>query len=120
MAEENMRVISLRARHGLTKEDLILSLRAVKTSNEKIIVKLGCYADNHGFRFSDTLELRELISGMKINIHELIFSHDGKDNDEYLLYFNYFVTYVETNNGETKNFVYWNNSNTTTNLFLCR
>ena len=101
-------------------EERLRLLRAVSTSHEKINLKLwSLNHHNHDFRFSETVELRELILGMKSNIYHLDFCNGWQnDRNEYLQYFNYFVNYLRTNRGKTQNFSYWNKDYTLFSMSL--
>jgi len=96
MAEEiTIRKIILSPhRHNSTVDNVIRLLRDL-TPTEKIHLVLE-FMNINGFRFSETVELRELILQKKSNIHHL----------EVFDCLEFFIQFLLANNGETTHFLY--------------
>ena len=82
--------------YSSTVDEMMRQLRNL-TPTEKIHLILS-FRNHDGFRFSETVELRELILEKKSNIHRLVVV-DG---------FDFLIQFLLANNGETKHFDFTN------------
>jgi len=98
MAEETtiIREIYLGPFHGSSTIDEVIRMLRGLIPTKKIHLTL-MFMNIEGFRFSETVELRELAFEKKSQIHRLDVYNE----------LNFFVPFLLADNGETKHFTYW-------------